>query len=95
MDRVNFVLKTGKARLMKRRMAEHLQKCGKGHIEVESRVGTYMTRDMKAEQPPIQATTAARELAEKQGVDLADLDGSGRNGSVTVSDVKKAAKQED
>jgi pyruvate/2-oxoglutarate dehydrogenase complex dihydrolipoamide acyltransferase (E2) component len=80
---------------MKRRMAEHLQKCGKGQIQVEASAGTYMTRDMRSEQPLIQATTAAKDLAEKQGVDLTELDGSGRNGAVTVSDVKKAAKQED
>lgn len=43
----------------------------------------------KAAEPD--ATDAARELAEEEGVDLASVKGTGADGRITVSDVKAAA----
>lgn len=93
MEKVTFVLRDGKERLMKKRLAYHLQKAGKGHIR-----GTYITRDMQS--TPVQsviadgehATSAAKRLADEKGVDVASLEGTGKGGAVTVGDVKKATK---
>ena len=38
----------------------------------------------------IDATGAAQELAEEEGVDLADIEGSGLDGRILVSDVRDA-----
>lgn len=40
--------------------------------------------------PEIDASGPARELAEKEGIDLASLTGSGAGGKITVTDVKAA-----
>lgn len=39
-------------------------------------------------------TDAARELAEDEGLDLADVDGTGRDGRVTKADVQHALSDE-
>jgi pyruvate/2-oxoglutarate dehydrogenase complex dihydrolipoamide acyltransferase (E2) component len=38
------------------------------------------------------ATDAARNLAQQIGIDVADIEGSGKDGRVTVNDVKQIAK---
>jgi hypothetical protein len=45
-----------------------------------------------SEQAPA-ATQAARRLAEKLGVDLAQIEGSGRGGLITITDVRSAAQK--
>lgn len=95
MNRVIFVGKDQKERPMKRKLAEHLVRAGKGII----RSNEYMTRDMvsaktKALSVPepslLNATAGAVKLAEETGVDLAQVEGTGKEGAITVSDVKKA-----
>lgn len=97
MQKVTFVLRNGKERLMKERLASHLERAGKGHIKT----GVYLTRDMQA--APIQqaaltpsqpqATAAAQALADQKSMDITSIEGTGRDGAVTVGDVKKAVKQ--
>ncbi len=43
-------------------------------------------------QSSIDATAAARDLAQKEGIDLATLVGSGAEGRITINDVRKAIK---
>lgn len=40
------------------------------------------------ESAPIDATDAARALAESNGIDLATIEGTGANGRITVGDVR-------
>jgi len=97
MEKVLFITRDGKERPMKRKLAEHLAKAGKGEIKA----GTYQTRQMVAAPAPVQqqltppadaikATPAAKELAEKEVIDLATLQGTGADGAITVPDVRKA-----
>ena len=56
-----------------------------------SRFGAKAMRgpaENKAAEPD--ATDAARELAESEGVELAGLEGSGQGGRITVDDVRAA-----
>jgi len=41
----------------------------------------------------IEATDTARTLAEEHGIDLATLEGSGKEGRILKSDVEKAIKE--
>jgi len=43
--------------------------------------------------PEVNATKAARELAEKEGLDLTSVKGTGAEGRITLNDVRKAAKE--
>lgn len=45
-----------------------------------------------AEEPEVDATPAAAELAEEKGVDLTEVEGTGKDGRVTKPDVEKAAE---
>jgi len=47
-------------------------------------------RERRMEKHP--ATDAARNLAQQLGIDVADIEGSGKDGRVTVNDVKQIAK---
>lgn len=48
-------------------------------------------------EPPAapEATDAAAELAEAEGIDLASIDGSGADGKITKGDVEKAVAERD
>lgn len=46
------------------------------------------------QEPSVDATDAAVELAQQKGVDLSDVEGTGENGRVTVDDVRAASKEE-
>src|SRR5918999_1798175 len=48
--------------------------------------------DAAAEEGKVNATEAAERKAEELGVDLSTVDGSGKDGRITVGDVDKAAK---
>lgn len=50
---------------------------------------------VKAEAAEIQITDSARELAEKAGLDLSTIEGTGKEGRILKSDVQKAIKQRD
>lgn len=43
------------------------------------------------EEPKVQASDAARRVAEEEGVDLATVQGTGKDGNITVEDVRDAA----
>jgi hypothetical protein len=43
-------------------------------------------------EPPVNATKAALELAEAEGIDLTSVKGTGAEGKITLNDVRKAAK---
>jgi pyruvate/2-oxoglutarate dehydrogenase complex dihydrolipoamide acyltransferase (E2) component len=49
---------------------------------------------MTQEEHNIEATEAAQELAEQEGVDLQQIEGSGKEGRITKEDVEKAAEQQ-
>lgn len=93
MSKVLFQFNNGHQRMVKIKMAEHLEKAGKGHIAGQG----YTTRDMTAQRPaaatvlPARATPAAIKLAQESGVNLADVTGTGAGGNITVADVKNAA----
>lgn len=59
--------------------------------------GEYLPKDADAEAAPnaddddVEATKAAQAKADELGVDLANVQGSGKDGRVTVSDVEAAA----
>lgn len=46
-----------------------------------------------AEEPPTRATAAARRRAEEMNVDLAGVEGTGREGRITVNDVRRKAQE--
>lgn len=46
-------------------------------------------KDEQEVKTPVNASAAAKELAEKEGLDLSLVKGTGQNGSITVTDVKK------
>lgn len=73
MEKVPFVLINGKTRLMKRKMADHLERRGKGHIYVE---------------PEINATPAVTDEAERMGINLRNVEGSGRDGKILKRDLR-------
>ena len=95
MDKVILVTRDGKKRAMKQKLAAHLQKAGKGFIEGQQ----YLTRDMEARCLPglgvsknavWKATEAAEKLAAENDIDLSKVQGTGKDGVITVDDVKKA-----
>jgi pyruvate/2-oxoglutarate dehydrogenase complex dihydrolipoamide acyltransferase (E2) component len=47
-------------------------------------------RERREEKHP--ATDAARSLAQQLGIDIAEIEGSGKDGRVTVNDVKQIAQ---
>lgn len=93
MSRVTFVFNGGKEYPLKSKLAEHLQRAGKGEIKV----ATYMTRSMVADTVVAQVnlTPAAKALAEDKGIDVNSIKGNGKDGAITLSDVKKAAERTD
>jgi len=48
-----------------------------------------------AEAPEIDATDTARALADEAGIDLATIEGTGKEGRILKSDVQKAIKEQD
>ncbi|NPD21769.1 dihydrolipoamide acetyltransferase family protein [Alterinioella nitratireducens] len=48
--------------------------------------------DKPSDAAPVRAAPAARKLAREKGVELADLEPSGKDGQVTVEDVRKATR---
>ena len=63
--------------------AEHTAEAREAGIEAASDA---------SEEPEVDATPAAAELAEEKGVDLTDVEGTGKDGRVTKPDVEKAAE---
>lgn len=59
--------------------------------------GSYTRRppdqpvEVAEEEEEVEATEAATELAEELGVDLGSVEGSGKDGKITVGDVKAAS----
>jgi pyruvate/2-oxoglutarate dehydrogenase complex dihydrolipoamide acyltransferase (E2) component len=58
------------------------------NISVRSRIASEL---VAPEEEPY-ATNAARQKAERLGVDLSEVEGSGSGGRITVTDVVKAAQ---
>jgi len=52
----------------------------------------FPAADEEVIDPEVDATMAARELAEKEGIDLTKLSGTGAQGRITINDVRKAIK---
>jgi len=76
MDKVQFVLKkTGKVLPMKRKMAEHLEYAGKGHIASVPDTAPLVSEAVKHE-------------ADSLGVDLTSLEGSGKDGRILKRDLQ-------
>lgn len=56
--------------------------------------GSYTRRAhvaQRAAESEFEATDAAADLAEELGVDLADVEGTGKDGKITVGDVRAAS----
>lgn len=88
MNKVDFVFKSGKEYSLKLKLADHLQRAGKGEIKGAA----YMTRAMVAD---VHLTPAAKALADDNGIDVKSIKGNGKNGAITLNDVKKAAERAD
>lgn len=63
--------------------AEHVAEAREAGIEAAAE---------STERPEVEATPAAEALAEEKGVDLAEVEGTGKDGRVTKPDVEKAAE---
>lgn len=50
----------------------------------------WLLEDGTIEEPTVEASDAARKLAEAEGIDLEDVEGTGADGGVTKPDVEKA-----
>lgn len=74
MERVPFVFKEGKTAMIKPKLANHLQRIGKGEVIVEP------------EQPAAAAGVA--EDAAELGVDLSQIEGTGKDGKILKRDLK-------
>lgn len=61
----------------------------KNQIAALQRQLSYLEAENAAQIPPV-ATPAAEEYAEAEGVDLAEVEGTGAEGKVTKADVEKA-----
>ena len=75
MKYVQFELVNGKRRQLKRKLAEHLEVRGKGNIVRSEPVREVLASD------------SVREEAEKLGVYLSAVQGSGKNGRILKSDL--------
>ena len=60
--------------------------------EIPEAFQTDTSADDQAGQAAVNATKAALELAEKEGIDLTKIKGSGADGRIVLNDVRKAAK---
>jgi pyruvate/2-oxoglutarate dehydrogenase complex dihydrolipoamide acyltransferase (E2) component len=69
-----------------------IEKCRKA-LKKDPALALYSDYDSAAEERPVKATSAARELAEEHSLDLRDVLPTGRNGDVTVHDVAKLLKE--
>jgi pyruvate/2-oxoglutarate dehydrogenase complex dihydrolipoamide acyltransferase (E2) component len=58
---------------------------------VQNEDGTYTRRHGERYYEDIETTGAAAELAAELGVDLSTVEGTGKGGRITVSDVRAAA----
>lgn len=76
MEKVEFTLINGKTRLLKRKLAEALEKRGKGYFAD------------KEYAPVIDASDGAVELAAEAGIDLSTVEGSGKDGRILKRDLK-------
>lgn len=76
MQKVNFMLVNGKTRMLKRKMADRLALRGKGVI-----------LDQGPESPVVSVSDAVAELAEKEGVDVSLVEGSGKDGRILKRDI--------
>jgi len=54
------------------------------------RGGYTLWEEMPEEDDEVNASKAARELADEAGIDLSDVEGTGKDGTVTKGDVQKA-----
>lgn len=79
MEKVNFILLNGKSRPMKRKMAEHLARVGKGFIE-----GTEPEADQA---PKPKAADTVKAEAKALGIDLENVDGTGKDGRILKRDL--------
>lgn len=59
--------------------------------EYEARLARASGEVEEAEKEEIEATDAASDLAEELGVDLASVEGTGKDGKITVGDVRAAS----
>lgn len=75
MEKVEFMLINGKTRLVKRKLAEVLQKRGKGEIIVEH-------------EEDVLASEAVRQEADALGVQLSAVQGSGKDGRILKRDLR-------
>lgn len=58
--------------------------------EIPKKSLKWLLEDGTIELPSVEASDAARKLAEEQGIDLEDVDATGADGGVTKPDVEKA-----
>jgi pyruvate/2-oxoglutarate dehydrogenase complex dihydrolipoamide acyltransferase (E2) component len=73
----------------RKNLPEKVRQCVTYHnISVRSRIASEL---VAPEEEPY-ATNAARQKAERLGVDLSEVEGSGSGGRITVTDVVKAAQ---
>lgn len=73
MEKVTFVLRNGKPRLMNRKLAEHLAALDKGSIY---------------EPPEVTASDAVKEEAASLGISLTAVQGSGKDGRILKRDLQ-------
>jgi pyruvate/2-oxoglutarate dehydrogenase complex dihydrolipoamide acyltransferase (E2) component len=80
------------AGLVSQKQAEHF-----GLEELQERFGLEetLTRKAKGEQVDVDATAKAAELAEEADLNLSEVEGTGKDGRITKSDVEAAMEPND
>jgi hypothetical protein len=68
----------------------------KDHTDLPGQAGKPLPAPFEPEEQPVKvavnATSAAKELADKEGLDLSAVKGTGAEGRITINDVRKALK---
>ena len=70
---------------------DRMREEGGGTAEIEGSVAEPEPQESEEPAAEVEATDAARRIAEELGVNLSGIEGSGAGGRVVVSDVRKAA----